>query len=94
MKKELRTFEIRFQDGVATISTDRTRVGTLEALIKMIFHEFHRKKPEQFDKFMVSLNMLHQMTKERREESEREPLDDYDFWKGLMENREGGGDHS
>ncbi|MGY5341739.1 hypothetical protein ACXFAU_04700 [Paenibacillus glucanolyticus] len=85
MKKELRTFEIRFQDSIATISTDRTRIGTLEALIKMIFHEFHRKKPEDFDKFMIRLNLLHQFTKQREKDIHVEPMNDFDFWKGLME---------
>lgn len=85
MKKELRTFEIRFQDSIATISTDQTRIGTLEALIKMIFHEFHRKKPEDFDKFMIRLNLLHQFTKQRVNNISGQQLNDFDFWKGLME---------
>lgn len=87
MSKEIKTFEIRFQNSIATIATDRTRIGTLEALIKLIFHEFHRKKPEELDNFMTRLNMLHQFTK-KKEDPPGEPINDFDFWKGLMERRE------
>lgn len=85
MKGKMRTFEIRFQNNIATISTDRTRIGTLEALIRMIFHEFYRKKPEDFDKFMIRLNLLHQFSKQRDNNISGEPLNDFEFWKGLME---------
>ncbi|MFF3922600.1 hypothetical protein [Paenibacillus lactis] len=86
MKKELRTFEIRLENNVVTISTDRTRIGTLEALIKTIFYEFHRKKPEELDMFMDRLNCLHEIIRNRGQPKEEvEPLDDFNFWKGLME---------
>lgn len=86
MSKESRTFEIRFQNNKATITTDQTRIGTLETLIQMIFHEFHRKKPEEFDNFMSRLNLLHEFTKERREEMEGDPIDDSGSWKPITDN--------
>lgn len=85
MKKEVRQFEIRFQGNKVTIITDRTRIGTLEALIKTIFYEFHRKKPEELDKFMIRLNLIHKFSKQRDNNISGEPLNDFEFWKGLME---------
>ncbi|NMO97456.1 hypothetical protein [Paenibacillus lemnae] len=81
MSKELRTFEIRFQNNVVTISTDRSRLGTLEALVTIIFHEFHRKSPEEFDGFMMRMNLLHEFTKQRKEHIDGEPLNDNAFWR-------------
>lgn len=86
MKKELRTFEIRLQNNIATISTDISRIGTLETLLKLIFNEFSRKKPEDLDLFMNRLNCLYEIIRNRgHPKDEDEPLDDFDFWKVLME---------
>ncbi|MNN70608.1 hypothetical protein D3C81_1864760 [compost metagenome] len=85
MKKALKRFDIRLEGNIVTIETDRTRIGTLETLLKMIFHEFHIKKPEELDRFMLVLNDRYRIIRNKGEPQETERLDDFDFWKGLME---------
>ncbi|MBS5910272.1 hypothetical protein GNQ08_21355 [Paenibacillus macerans] len=87
MKKKVLRFDIRLEGNVASIETDRTRIGTLETLLKMIFHEYSKKKPEELDKFMQRLNTLYEFIRNRGQPLKEidEPLDDFDFWKMLME---------
>ena len=87
-----KTFEISMDDTKVTIKTNRTRVRTLDKLLRVIMHEYERKKPEELDSFMASINMRYEFIKEerkpkkeRRQLEEPEPLDDFSFWKGLME---------
>lgn len=88
LKKVGKRFEIRLEGNIVTIETDRTRIGTLETLLRLIFHEFSRKKPEELDMFMARLNCLYEIIRNRGQPiKEIEPLDDFDFWKMLMERR-------
>lgn len=90
--KKLKTFEICMDDSKVTIKTDRTRVRTLDKLIRLIMYEYERKKPEELDSLMASINLRYEFIledrkpkKERRQLEEPEPLDDFSFWQGLME---------
>ncbi|MNJ66249.1 hypothetical protein D3C77_623090 [compost metagenome] len=83
------------EDSKVTIKTDRTRVRTLDKLIRLIMYEYERKKPEELDSLMASINLRYEFIledrkpkSERRQLEEPEPLDDFNFWKGLMEKRE------
>lgn len=79
-------------DSKVTIKTDRTRVRTLDKLLRLIMYEYERKKPEELDSLMASINLRYELIledrkpkKERRQLKEPEPLDDFSFWQGLME---------
>jgi hypothetical protein len=88
LKKEGKRFEIRLDGNIVSIETDRTRTGTLETLLRLIFREYTKKKPEELDMFMARLNCLYEIIRNRgRPKEDAEPLDDFNFWKGLMENR-------
>lgn len=85
-KKKGRRFDIRLEGNIVTIETDRTRIGSLETLLRLIFHEYSKKKPEELDKFMARMNLHYEIiTKRYQPKEEPEPLNDFDFWKGLME---------
>ncbi|GIP55203.1 hypothetical protein [Paenibacillus vini] len=86
MKKEGKRFEIRMKGNIVTIETDRTRIGSLETLIRLILHEYSKKKPEELDKFMARMNLHYEIITNRLKPKEEppEPLDDFDFWDGLM----------
>ncbi|MNP51790.1 hypothetical protein D3C76_1461380 [compost metagenome] len=86
MKKEGKHFEIRSEGNVLTITTDKSKFGTLETLLRLIFNEYAKKKPEELDCFMMRLNTLYELTRNRgKPKHESEPLNDFNFWKGLME---------
>ncbi|OAB30198.1 hypothetical protein PMSD_20650 [Paenibacillus macquariensis subsp. defensor] len=85
MKKAEKRFEIHLGENVLTITTKKTRIRTLETVIEIILHEYERKKPDELEKFMLILNDRYQVVRNGGQPQEIEPLDDYDFWKGLME---------
>ncbi|AZS14571.1 hypothetical protein [Paenibacillus lutimineralis] len=86
MKKKVKRFEIRYEGNVLYLSTDGTKFGTLETLLRLIFNEYSKKKPEQLDMFMSRLNLRYDIIRNRvQPQEEIEPLNDFDFWKELME---------
>ncbi|WP_058302870.1 hypothetical protein [Gorillibacterium timonense] len=88
-EKKIREFRIKLQGNVMTISTDQTKRNTLETILNLIFKEFYKFDPEAFEKYAKKVTALlsTRLNKNAPKEADEEPLDDFEFWRNLMERR-------
>lgn len=88
MKKKIeRHFDIRIQGTSLSITTDRNRLGTLGDILKIIVHECYKKKPEELERLIKSINDWYCLVTQDSQADKPEPLDNFEFWKGLMERK-------
>jgi hypothetical protein len=95
---DVKTFTIKHKGTMVILESERTKPEALKAVLKAIFNEYRKAKPESLSDLMEAFNRLYKTILQEEEikaakkegrpvqfEEEPEP-DDFDFWKQLMES--------
>jgi hypothetical protein len=92
----LKSYTIKHKGTVITLETDHNKPKTLDAILRTIFHEYQKSKPNKLDELMKAFNAYynHLLIKEAVKEGRYNPkeeaeIDTFDFWRRMMETPPG-----